>query len=135
MTLETMIQNLTFRREDTGHVTLWEKDLDAVLEFLIDYKFLKEMVHNRKQEIEATAEAVNHPAHYQGKRECIEVMRALFGDAAVMGFCKCNSFKYRFRQDGKGGAEDVQKAEWYEEYLIQMQEEHEKRSDAQWNRI
>lgn len=134
MTLETMIQNLTFKREDCGHATLWEKDLNAVLEFLIDYnELLKEMVHNRKQEMEANAEAVNHPAHYQGKRECIEVMRALFGDNAVMGFCKCNSFKYRFRQDGKGGAEDVQKAEWYEDYLIQMQKEHEEQADKIWN--
>ena len=28
-------------------------------------------------------EMVDHPAHYQGKHECIEVMRALFGDKAV----------------------------------------------------
>ncbi len=63
-------------------------------------------------------EAVDHPAHYQGKHECIEVMRALFGDRAVADFCRCNSFKYRFRADGKGGAEDIRKAEWYEEYLM-----------------
>lgn len=65
-------------------------------------------------------EAVDHPAHYQGKHECIEVMRALFGDRAVADFCRCNSFKYRFRADGKGGAEDIRKAEWYEDYLMKM---------------
>lgn len=65
-------------------------------------------------------EAVDHPAHYQGKHECIEVMRALFGDRAVADFCRCNSFKHRFRADGKGGAEDIRKAEWYESYLIKM---------------
>lgn len=65
-------------------------------------------------------EAVDHPAHYQGKHECIEIMRALFGDQAVADFCRCNSFKYRFRADGKGGAEDIRKAEWYEEYLMKM---------------
>lgn len=65
-------------------------------------------------------EAVDHHAHYQGKHECIEVMRALFGDRAVADFCRCNSFKYRFRADGKGGAEDIQKAEWYEDYLMKM---------------
>lgn len=42
-------------------------------------------------------QAVNHPEHYQGKHECIEVMRAMFGDEAVVAFCRCNSFKYRFR--------------------------------------
>lgn len=69
---------------------------------------------------------VNHPSHYQGKRECIDIMRILFGDKAVKGFCKCNSFKYRFRAGKKPGEEaekDIEKAEWYEEYLFQMKEE------------
>lgn len=66
---------------------------------------------------------VNHPTHYQGKHECIDIMRALFGDEAVKGFCKCNAFKYRFRADKKNGAEDIQKAEWYEEYLMKMESE------------
>ena len=49
---------------------------------------------------------VNHPSHYQGKRECIEVMRKMFGDEAVKGFCKCNAYKYRFRAGRKGSAEE-----------------------------
>ena len=64
---------------------------------------------------------VNHPPHYMGKHECIELMRAMFGDDAVIGFCKCNSFKYRFRagkKDGQKAAEDIAKAEWYEDYLM-----------------
>lgn len=69
---------------------------------------------------------VEHPNHYQGKHECIDVMRALFGDNAVMMFCKCNAFKYRFRADKKNGAEDIAKAEWYEDYLIKMQNEKKK---------
>lgn len=83
----------------------------------------------------ATSEtAVDHPAHYQGKHECIEVMRVLFGDRAVMDFCKLNSYKYRFRADKKNGAEDIKKAEWYEDYLIKMQEEQEekRKSDGAW---
>lgn len=71
--------------------------------------------------IESPEEAVNHPKHYAGKHECIEVMRSMFGDAAVMNFCKCNSFKYRFRSSAKNGEEDIEKAEWYEDYLINMQ--------------
>ena len=68
-------------------------------------------------------ENVNHPGHYQGKHECIDVMRAMFGDEAVKGFCKCNAFKYRFRADKKNGAEDIKKAEWYEDYLFRMENE------------
>lgn len=74
--------------------------------------------------VESPEQAVNHPAHYQGKHECIEVMRSLFGDAAVMNFCKCNVFKYRFRASDKNGTEDIQKAEWYEDYLMKMKKEN-----------
>lgn len=66
---------------------------------------------------------VNHPDHYQAKHECIEVMRAMFGDEAVRGFCRCNSYKYRFRagkKHGQSAEEDIAKAEWYEEYLMDM---------------
>ena len=66
-------------------------------------------------------ENVQHPPHYQGKYECIELMRAMFGDDAVIGFCKCNSFKYRFRAGKKVGAskeEDIAKAEFYEDYMM-----------------
>lgn len=62
---------------------------------------------------------VDHPAHYQGKNECIDVMRAMFGDEAVKAFCKCNAFKYRFRSNAKNGEEDIRKAEWYETYLLE----------------
>lgn len=67
---------------------------------------------------------VNHPKHYQGKHECIDIMRVLFGDEAVKGFCKCNAFKYRFRAGRKEentAEQDIQKAEWYEEYLMKME--------------
>lgn len=63
---------------------------------------------------------VNHPAHYQGKNECIDVMMAMFGKEAVKYFCMCNAYKYRFRADKKNGAEDIEKAEWYESKLIEL---------------
>lgn len=64
-------------------------------------------------------EHVNHPAHYSGPHECIDVMRAMFGDEAVKAFCRCNAFKYRFRAARKNGEEDIKKAEWYENYLME----------------
>ena len=63
---------------------------------------------------------VNHPEHYQGKNECIDVMVAMFGVEAVKHFCMCNAYKYRFRADKKNGAEDIEKAEWYESKLIEL---------------
>ena len=64
--------------------------------------------------------AVNHPNHYQGKNECIDVMIAMFGVEAVKHFCMCNAYKYRFRADKKNGAENIAKAEWYESKLIEL---------------
>lgn len=66
-------------------------------------------------------EAVNHPAHYQGKYECIDEMIALFGVEWVKGFCACNVYKYRYRADRKNGAEDIAKAEWYMEKLMELE--------------
>lgn len=70
--------------------------------------------------------AVNHPEHYQGKHECIEEMVELFGVDAVIGFCKCNVYKYRYRADRKNGKEDIEKADWYMDKLIELQAEEEK---------
>ena len=66
-------------------------------------------------------EKVNHPAHYQGKHECIDEMVALFGVDAVIGFCKCNVHKYRYRADAKNGQEDLDKADWYMDKLIELE--------------
>ena len=66
-------------------------------------------------------ENVNHPTHYQGNYECIDIMIVMFGVETVKGFCKCNSFKYRFRFNYKNGQEDIEKAEWYENMLMELE--------------
>lgn len=68
-----------------------------------------------------TPDAVNHPSHYQGKHECIDEMVALFGVEAVKSFCRCNVYKYRFRAAAKNGQEDLDKAEWYMDKLIELE--------------
>lgn len=68
-------------------------------------------------------EKVDHPEHYQGKNECIDVMITMFGVEAVKSFCRCNAYKYRFRADKKNGEEDIRKAEWYESKLIELEGE------------
>ena len=64
---------------------------------------------------------VNHPEHYQGKYECIDEMVALFGVEAVIGFCKCNVHKYRYRASKKNGQEDLDKADWYMGKLMELE--------------
>lgn len=63
---------------------------------------------------------VNHPSHYEvGKYQCIDVMEEVFGKEAVDNFCLLNSFKYIWRANRKNGLEDLQKAQWYINRLIE----------------
>ena len=72
-------------------------------------------------DVKAEPEYVNHPKHYSdGKYECIEVMRDVFGDDAVKTFCMLNAFKYTWRAGKKNGNEDVKKATWYLEYASKL---------------
>ncbi len=66
---------------------------------------------------------VNHPKHYQGKHECIDEMIAMFGVEAVKHFCMCNVYKYRYRASAKNGQEDLDKADWYMDKLMELEAE------------
>lgn len=67
---------------------------------------------------------VNRPAHYtSGGIECIDAMQAAFGAEAVKDFCLCNAFKYLWRHRNKNGVEDLKKACWYLNRLIEEVEE------------
>ena len=67
---------------------------------------------------------INHPDRYAGgKFECIEVMADVFGKDAVKHFCLLNAFKYIWRQEKKGGVEDIKKAMFYMDYYIKLTEE------------
>lgn len=66
---------------------------------------------------------VNHPSHYEtGKFECIDVMLETHGVEAVKNFCICNAFKYIYRMQRKNGIEDVQKAVWYLNKYIELED-------------
>lgn len=73
---------------------------------------------------------INHPSHYQGRHECIDVMIAVFGEHSVMEFCRCNIFKYRFRAGAKNGEEDIKKAEWYEAKLMELQDKRNNKPNS-----
>ena len=71
----------------------------------------------------STNDNVNHPSHYEtGNFECIDVMIETQGKEAVMDFCICNAFKYRYRHINKNGIEDVKKAKWYLDKYIELSE-------------
>ncbi len=63
---------------------------------------------------------VNHPSHYtQGSIECIDAIKAAtVGKTGIEAVCVANVIKYLWRYEEKNGPEDVKKARWYLERLI-----------------
>lgn len=67
-------------------------------------------------------EAVNHPSHYQSKSglEAIDVIEAFCdGLNGIEAFCTGNALKYLCRWKSKNGLEDLKKAQWYINKLIE----------------
>ena len=62
---------------------------------------------------------VNHPKHYNKHGvECIDAIRATLTDDEFRGYCKGNVLKYTWRERYKNGLEDLQKAQWYLERVV-----------------
>ena len=64
---------------------------------------------------------VNHPSHYnQGGIECIDALKAAtVGKTGIEAICVANVIKYCWRYEEKNGLEDVKKAQFYINRLIQ----------------
>ena len=64
---------------------------------------------------------VNNPSHYnQGGVECIDCIKsAVVNKKGIEAVCVANVIKYLFRYETKNGIEDVKKAQWYLNRLIQ----------------
>lgn len=69
-------------------------------------------------------EKINHPAHYNQGIETIVYIESL---GIAEDFCAGNAIKYLSRYKYKGTPiDDLKKAQWYVNRLIQMLEEGEK---------
>ena len=66
---------------------------------------------------------VNNPAHYgQGKIEAIEYIEDFLTEEEYQGYLRGNIAKYLHRFKYKNGVEDLKKAQWYLNRLIEQQE-------------
>ena len=64
-------------------------------------------------------DTVNRPKHYtQGGIETIDYLKAKLSKEEFIGFCKGNVFKYLSREALKNGKEDMKKAQWYLNKMI-----------------
>jgi hypothetical protein len=64
--------------------------------------------------------AVNSPPHYaSGSIECIDAIReAVAGLSGEEAYCTGNAIKYLWRWKRKGGKQDLEKARWYINRLL-----------------
>lgn len=70
---------------------------------------------------ESTDKMVSHPSHYQSKSglEVIDVIEAFTeGLEGIEAADTANAIKYICRWKGKNGAQDLEKAIWYIQHLI-----------------
>lgn len=64
-------------------------------------------------------DSVNSPSHYnQAGIECIDAIKASLGDG-YQDYCKGNVLKYLWRYKYKNGIEDLKKAQWYLNSMIE----------------
>jgi len=72
-----------------------------------------------------TEDMVNHPPHYnQYGVECIDAIRAATGEGFEY-YLQGNIMKYLWRYRYKNGIEDLKKANWYLELLIEEKQDNE----------
>lgn len=73
-------------------------------------------------------DVVNHPSHYTaGKVECIDALEAAtVGLIGIQAVCTANAIKYLWRWKFKGGTQDLEKAKWYIDRLIQTMKKEDK---------
>ena len=65
---------------------------------------------------------VNHPEHYTfGSVECIDAIHSALGDRGFIEYCQGNAMKYLWRHRRKGGVEDLEKAKWYIDRMIETE--------------
>ena len=70
------------------------------------------------------SDEVNHPGHYGGADnpyETIKVLEAWLTPEEFAGFLKGNALKYLSRHRQKGGLEDLKKAKWYQDALVEFE--------------
>ena len=71
------------------------------------------------ERVQSTSDNVNSPSHYnQAGIECIDAIKASLGDG-YQDYCKGNVMKYLWRYKYKNGIEDLKKAQWYLNSMVE----------------
>tara|TARA_R110000868_G_scaffold272490_1_gene531726 strand:- start:1654 stop:1986 length:333 start_codon:yes stop_codon:yes gene_type:complete len=82
---------------------------------------VNEELNAEKKASQTSKDAIN-PNHYKGNGiECIEYMKERLNSEAFLGYLNGNVIKYTHRWQDKNGIEDLRKARWYLDRLIEEQ--------------
>jgi len=91
---------------------------------LTDYDGLLNKNQEQSTGLTLSSDPVNHPAHYtQGGIECIEALKAALGFEGFKSYCRGNIIKYLWRTEHKNKVQDLKKARWYLDRLIEESEQ------------
>lgn len=93
--------------------SLPEEIKNPLAEFKKETQRIEQNVHHLEQN-------VHHPQHYGGEGNVYEAINVI--EAYDMGFLEGNVLKYLLRHKKKNGLEDLRKAQWYLERLINQWE-------------
>lgn len=106
--------------DDFNRASDWRWEWEEGLTNIIAYK----IAVNSDEELSVVYEpdVVNHPSHYtNGKVECIDTIEsATVGKTGIEAVCVANVIKYLWRYEDKNGLEDIKKAQWYLNKLIEV---------------
>lgn len=91
----------------------------------IEPEKLAKLTHEHMEKIEPK-DSVTEPSHYKNLAiDTLEIMSVNFSDEAYMGFLEGNVLKYVMRYKMKNGVQDLRKAQYYLDLLINRQEMRE----------
>lgn len=115
------IESLEFHGYHDAVINLSPNDLDREVE-IVDIHDSCYDIYLTGGNMTPNTERVNHPAHYQTASglEVIDIIAAATENlTGVEAFCAGNAIKYICREGKKNGTEDLKKARWYLDWLIE----------------
>lgn len=95
----------------------------------VEYECLEKIdetnTETKAERMSTDKEMINHPVHYtHGKIECIDAIESATCDlTGVEAVCTGNVIKYVWRWKLKNGIEDLEKASWYLNKLIEKKKD------------
>ncbi len=112
-----------YHHKTLGYYPLWEPaELEVTPEE--DEEWVRKEMGWQGGTVTFISDNVNSPKHYTtGGIETIDYIKAKLGHMGTINYCMGNVMKYTSRWQDKNGLEDLNKAQWYLNYAINLMKE------------